>query len=407
MELIAQLVHAESGRRVVEVRAFEGSHLLGSALGEATDAEGAEDRARQRLLSRLAQSALSETAVSDAASLVEPAGVLDPGEGYPAVVSPGALFPVLKTAAVPPPRAMGAESRSRPQALAEPVAKSPPPPPPPARITNQPALARSGRSAGAIEAGGDHAAGSAPQDEARLAAAVAQADGGARSGEANRGAGSGRGQEAEPPVRARHAIGGGPAGVTNQPGGHLPAAGADHPDDALAVTASDRLPLPTAVALPLLAAEPASSRPALDQEPPADPEDWSSDLAALELQLRRLGWNRQQEAIYLQRAFGHPNRNRLTNYSDLRAYLAVLEGLAAGSEASTASVPLRRSELLNQCQALLAQLGWNADQGRAFLERELQAASRQQLNDHQLLHFNMLLETEMLAATSHQAPVVP
>ena len=214
---------------------------------------------------------------------------------------------------------------------------------------------------------------------------MAQADGGARSGEANRGAGSGRGQEAEPPVRARHAIGGGPAGVTNQPGGHLPAAGADHPDDALAVTASDRLPLPTAVALPLLAA----------------------DLAALELQLRRLGWNRQQEAIYLQRAFGHPNRNRLTNYSDLRAYLAVLEGLAAGSEASTASVPLRRSELLNQCQALLAQLGWNADQGRAFLERELQAASRQQLNDHQLLHFNMLLETEMLAATSHQAPVVP
>ena len=186
MELIAQLVHAESGRRVVEVRAFEGSHLLGSALGEATDAEGAEDRARQRLLARLAQSALSETAVSDAASLVEPAGVLDPGEGYPAVVSPGALFPVLKTAAVPPPRAMGAESRSRPQALAEPVAKSPPPPP--ARITNQPALARSGRSAGAIEAGGgDHAAGSAPQDEARLAAAVAQADGGARSGEAHRG----------------------------------------------------------------------------------------------------------------------------------------------------------------------------------------------------------------------------
>jgi hypothetical protein len=143
------------------------------------------------------------------------------------------------------------------------------------------------------------------------------------------------------------------------------------------------------------------------EEPPPDPEDWSSDLAALDLQLRRLGWDREREAIYLQRAFGHPNRNRLTNYGDLRAYLYTLAGLASGSEAATAPVPLRRSELLSQCDALLAQLGWNADRGRSFLEQELQAGSRQQLNDQQLLHFNMLLESEMLATTRGQAPVVP
>ena len=143
------------------------------------------------------------------------------------------------------------------------------------------------------------------------------------------------------------------------------------------------------------------------QEPIPDPEDWSSDLAALELQLRRLGWEREREATYLQRAFGHPSRNRLTNYSDLRAYLHALEGMPAGSEPASAPVPLRRSELLSQCDALLAQLGWNADMGRSFLERELQAASRQQLNDQQLLHFNMLLESELLAAGLNQAPVVP
>jgi hypothetical protein len=151
----------------------------------------------------------------------------------------------------------------------------------------------------------------------------------------------------------------------------------------------------------------AGQPPEPSQEPPPDPEDWSSDLAALDLQLRRLGWDRDREAIYLQRAFGHPNRNRLTNYGDLRAYLYALAGIAAGTEAGTAPVPLRRSDLLSQCDALLAQLGWNADQGRSFLERELQAASRQQLNDQQLLHFNMLLESEMLATTPDQAPVVP
>jgi hypothetical protein len=138
-----------------------------------------------------------------------------------------------------------------------------------------------------------------------------------------------------------------------------------------------------------------------------DPEDWSGELAALELQLRRLGWQRDQEAAYLQRAFGHPSRNRLTNYGDLLAYLHTLEGLGAGADPALAPVPLRRSELLSQCDALLSQLGWDAEQGRALLERELQVTSRQQLNDQQLLHFNMLLESETLAAGHNQAPALP
>jgi len=142
-------------------------------------------------------------------------------------------------------------------------------------------------------------------------------------------------------------------------------------------------------------------------EPVPDPEDWSGELAALELQLRRLGWQRDQEAAYLQRAFGHPSRNRLTNYGDLLAYLHALEGLGAGADPALAPVPLRRSELLSQCDALLSQLGWDAEQGRALLERELQVTSRQQLNDQQLLHFNMLLESETLAAGHHQAPALP
>jgi hypothetical protein len=132
------------------------------------------------------------------------------------------------------------------------------------------------------------------------------------------------------------------------------------------------------------------------EEPPADPEDWSQELAALDLQLRRLGWGRDQEGAYLQRAFGHPSRSRLTRYSDLRAYLVALEGLERGSDPTVAAVPLRRSELLSQGDDLLRQLGWSPEQGRAFLERELQRVSRQQLSDVQLLQFNMLLEGELL-----------
>jgi hypothetical protein len=137
------------------------------------------------------------------------------------------------------------------------------------------------------------------------------------------------------------------------------------------------------------------------EEPPADPEDWSSELASLDLELQRLGWDRDQEAIYLERVFNHPNRNRLTRYGDLLAYLQTLEGLAPGTDPATAPAPLRRRELLNQCDALLDQLQWDPARGRAFLEQHFALTSRQQLSDTQLLQFNMLLESEWL---TQQAP---
>ena len=143
------------------------------------------------------------------------------------------------------------------------------------------------------------------------------------------------------------------------------------------------------------------------EEPPADPEDWSQELTAVDLQLRRLGWNREQEGTYLQRAFGHPSRSRLTRYSDLRAYLMALETLERGSDPAVAAVPLRRSELLAQGDALLVQLGWSAERGRAFLERELNRISRQQLSDVQLLQFNMLLEGELLTSGASLSPAAP
>ena len=148
------------------------------------------------------------------------------------------------------------------------------------------------------------------------------------------------------------------------------------------------------------AAKPAQLPPTRSEpnEPHPDPEDWSNELARLDLELRRLGWNRDQEGEYLQRAFGHPSRSRLTSYGDLSGYLTALEGLAAGATAATAPVPLRRRDLLAQCDELLERLGWNGEQGRAFLESQLGAASRQQLSDIHLLQFNMLLESELLGA---------
>jgi hypothetical protein len=140
-----------------------------------------------------------------------------------------------------------------------------------------------------------------------------------------------------------------------------------------------------------------------------DPQDWSAELTHLDLQMRRLGWDRDREATYLQRSFGHPSRDRITVYADLIAYLQAIEALEPGSDPAAAAVPLRRADLLDQCNLLLQQLGWDGAMGRGFLEKHLGVSSRQQLKDADLLRFNMLLEEETLlrATGSLGSPAEP
>ena len=132
-------------------------------------------------------------------------------------------------------------------------------------------------------------------------------------------------------------------------------------------------------------------------EPPAEPDDWSEELTAVEMELQRLGWQREQEGEFLQRAFGHPSRTRLVNYADVVAYLKALRCLEPGCSPASAPVPLRRPDLLRCSDELLGQLQWGAAQGRALLEEQFGKASRQQLSDEQLLQFNQLLEENLLA----------
>ena len=53
LQILARLVHAEPGSRIVEVTALRGEQCLGSALAEADHVETAEERALQRLMALL------------------------------------------------------------------------------------------------------------------------------------------------------------------------------------------------------------------------------------------------------------------------------------------------------------------------------------------------------------------
>ncbi len=182
-----------------------------------------------------------------------------------------------------------------------------------------------------------------------------------------------------------------------------------------ATTARPPAPAPVPAPAPAPEATPPSAPTAapppkiVKSEPMAErleeaPDDWSDELTRLDLQIRRLGWDREREATYLQRCFGHPSRDRITVYADLMAYLQVIEALEPGCDPATAPVPLRRSDLLQQCDQLLLQLGWDGSRGRRFLEQHLGVSSRRQLKDSDLLRFNMLLEEETLQGIAGPPP---
>ena len=135
-------------------------------------------------------------------------------------------------------------------------------------------------------------------------------------------------------------------------------------------------------------------------EAPTDPEDWSEELAAIDVEVRRIGWDRAMEGVYLERAFGHSSRHRLTRFGDLVAFMRQLKGMPEGSQPNTAPVPIRRSDLLEQGNQMLKQLNWSPDQARQFLTKEIGASSRQHLSDEQLLQFNILLEEQTLKPTN-------
>jgi len=183
---------------------------------------------------------------------------------------------------------------------------------------------------------------------------------------------------------------------------------AEHAEDRARQRLAQRPPTPTPA--PASAPSPAAPRPRAPQadpdpqpEPteataptaPDEPDDWSDELQAADRELERLGWDRDRSGLYLERAFGHPSRDRLVLFADLVAWLQALRRLEPGADPLTAPLPLRRPQLLEQGEDHLQRLGWGAADGRRLLEAEFGVSSRQQLNDADLLRFNQLLEQQL------------
>ena len=116
-----------------------------------------------------------------------------------------------------------------------------------------------------------------------------------------------------------------------------------------------------------------------------EPSDWSSELTAIDLEIKRLKWNREDEIDFLKHKLGINNRNKITKYNDIIKYLNLLKKIDRPNQ--TKIVNDNINTLIQASESLLEDLGWNHLQGRQFLQNEFNVSTRKELNEEQLISF--------------------
>jgi hypothetical protein len=172
--------------------------------------------------------------------------------------------------------------------------------------------------------------------------------------------------------------------------------------------------------LPLMAV----AAPEPEPQPTAAHDDWSEELADIEVELKRLGWTQQQQQDHLQRTYGRRSLALITDYADLVDFLGYLRSLpmaiaeppppvvmppveptpvpapAAAEPVVAAAAP--REAMMAETLALVKQLAWTNRQAVDHLQRTYGKATRQDLTDAELQDF--LRTLTRLAQESDLAP---
>tara|TARA_Y100001968_G_scaffold292176_1_gene297155 strand:- start:2304 stop:2972 length:669 start_codon:yes stop_codon:yes gene_type:complete len=116
-----------------------------------------------------------------------------------------------------------------------------------------------------------------------------------------------------------------------------------------------------------------------------EPSDWSNELTAIDAEIQRLKWTRDDEIVFLQKTLGYNNRNKITTYSDLVKYLSLLKNTDSVSLSNVINRNI--NNLIVESDTILRELSWDRDQGREYLKSEFNVSTRMELNEKQLISF--------------------
>ena len=116
-----------------------------------------------------------------------------------------------------------------------------------------------------------------------------------------------------------------------------------------------------------------------------EPNDWSSELTAIDAEIERLKWSRDDEINFLEKTLGYNNRNKITSYADIVNYLSLLKKTDIPNQFKVSNGNL--NTLIEESDIILRDLSWDHKQGREFLQKEFNVLTRKELSETQLVSF--------------------
>ena len=122
-----------------------------------------------------------------------------------------------------------------------------------------------------------------------------------------------------------------------------------------------------------------------------EPSDWSNELTAIDSEIQRLKWSREDEIHFLKEQMGYNNRNRITKYSELLNYLNLLKKTDNVSKPKNIKTSI--NTLIEESDSILIDLSWDHKQGREYLKKEFNVSTRTELDEKQLISFVQKLKT--------------
>tara|TARA_Y100001968_G_scaffold333214_1_gene394767 strand:+ start:71 stop:751 length:681 start_codon:yes stop_codon:yes gene_type:complete len=123
--------------------------------------------------------------------------------------------------------------------------------------------------------------------------------------------------------------------------------------------------------------------------------DWTEELLLLDLELKRLGWNKDKERIYLNKVFGYNSRNKITDISKLKVIIELLKELSPEINPEDIIINEGSDILIRESDVIIKQLGWDNKKARIFLKELLGANSRKEITIEELKSFIKELKKQL------------
>ena len=125
------------------------------------------------------------------------------------------------------------------------------------------------------------------------------------------------------------------------------------------------------------------------------PKDWSDEIYAIDYEIKRIGWSKEEEDLFMNETLECRSRDRIKSYDDILLFISLLKNIKEGSDIKDINGLINSDNLILQSNKLLELLGWETVKARDFLIKQFDKNSRNLLTKKELLKFIQLLEHEL------------